>query len=44
VVGAISFAPDEVERGRGAMREIVQELSTTGNSTPAPDSAKNVRQ
>jgi hypothetical protein len=27
VVGAVSFAPDEVERGRTAMREIVEELS-----------------
>ncbi len=27
VVGAISFAPDEVEKGRNAMREIVAELS-----------------
>lgn len=27
VVGAVSFAPDEVERGRAAMREIVEELS-----------------
>lgn len=27
VVGAISFRPDEVERGREAMREIVAELS-----------------
>lgn len=27
VVGAISFAPDEVERGRAALREIVAELS-----------------
>lgn len=27
VVGAISFAPDEVEKGRAAMREIVEELS-----------------
>jgi hypothetical protein len=27
VVGAVSFAPDEVERGRQAMREIVEELS-----------------
>lgn len=27
VVGAISFAPDEVERGRTVMREIVAELS-----------------
>ncbi|HEY5074241.1 MAG TPA: hypothetical protein VII34_06040, partial [Pyrinomonadaceae bacterium] len=27
VVGAISFAPDEVERGRAALREIVDELS-----------------
>ena len=27
VVGAISFAPDEVEKGRTAMREIVAELS-----------------
>ncbi len=29
VVGAISFAPDEVERGRDVMREIVEELSST---------------
>lgn len=28
VVGAISFAPDEVEKGRAAMREIVAELSS----------------
>ncbi len=28
VVGAISFAPDEVERARAAMREIVEELQT----------------
>lgn len=28
VVGAVSFAPDEVEKGRAAMREIVAELST----------------
>jgi hypothetical protein len=28
VVGAISFAPDEVERGRTAMREIVAELQS----------------
>src|SRR5437588_850730 len=28
VVGAISFAPDEVERARQAMREIVEELQT----------------
>ncbi|MDQ3817382.1 MAG: phosphoesterase [Acidobacteriota bacterium] len=27
VVGAVSYAPDEVEKGRAAMREIVQELS-----------------
>jgi hypothetical protein len=27
VVGAISFAPDEVEKGRAALREIVEELS-----------------
>jgi hypothetical protein len=27
VVGAVSFAPDEVERGRDAVREIVAELS-----------------
>ncbi|HKO36000.1 MAG TPA: hypothetical protein VJV21_05945 [Pyrinomonadaceae bacterium] len=27
VVGAISFAPDEVDRGRTVMREIVEELS-----------------
>src|SRR5215813_1732153 len=27
VVGAISFAPDEVEKGRAAVREIVAELS-----------------
>lgn len=29
VVGAISFAPDEVERGRAVMGEIVHELSST---------------
>ncbi|HEX5703610.1 MAG TPA: hypothetical protein VFX97_10465 [Pyrinomonadaceae bacterium] len=29
VVGAISFAPDEVERGRVVMREIVEELSSS---------------
>jgi hypothetical protein len=28
VVGAISFAPDEVEKARAAMREIVEELQT----------------
>lgn len=28
VVGAISFAPDEVERGRAVMREIVAELQS----------------
>jgi len=28
VVGAISFAPDEVEKGRAALREIVEELQT----------------
>jgi hypothetical protein len=28
VVGAVSFGPDEVERGRKAMQEIVVELST----------------
>jgi hypothetical protein len=28
VVGAVSFAPDEVERGRTAMKEIVAELSS----------------
>jgi len=27
VVGAISFAPDEIEKGRGVLREIVEELS-----------------
>ena len=27
VVGAISFAPDEIERGREAVKEIVEELS-----------------
>src|SRR6478672_87635 len=27
VVGAISFAPDEVEKGRAALKEIVAELS-----------------
>jgi hypothetical protein len=32
VVGAISFAPDEVERGRAAMREIVEELSKPGDA------------
>ena len=30
VVGAISFAPDEVEKGRAAMKEIVAELSIDG--------------
>jgi hypothetical protein len=30
VVGAVSFKPDEVERGRAAMREIVAELSSPG--------------
>ena len=29
VVGAISFAPDQVEKGRAVMREIVAELSNT---------------
>jgi|ERR1051326_5252483 nanoRNase/pAp phosphatase (c-di-AMP/oligoRNAs hydrolase) len=29
VVGAISFAPDEVEKGRAVLREIVEELSQT---------------
>ena len=29
VVGAISFAPDEVEKGRTALKEIVEELSQT---------------
>ena len=28
VVGAISFAPDEVEKGRAALREIVAELQS----------------
>src|SRR2546423_2584460 len=28
VVGAISFSPDEVEKGRSAMREIVEELQS----------------
>ncbi len=28
VVGAISFSPDEVEKGRTAMKEIVEELSS----------------
>src|SRR5437870_11568822 len=28
VVGAISFAPDEVEKGRAAMQEIVEELQS----------------
>src|SRR5947209_16236618 len=32
VVGAVSFAPDEVERGRMAMREIVEELSVANVS------------
>ncbi|MBC7910319.1 MAG: phosphoesterase, partial [Pyrinomonadaceae bacterium] len=27
VVGAVSFAPDEIEKGRAAVREIVEELS-----------------
>ena len=31
VVGAISFKPDEVERGREVVREIVKELSTEGS-------------
>jgi hypothetical protein len=31
VVGAVSFAPDEVEKGRAAVREIVAELSGGGN-------------
>jgi hypothetical protein len=30
VVGAVSFKPDEVERGRAAVREIVAELSSPG--------------
>jgi hypothetical protein len=30
VVGAVSFKPDEVERGRAAVREIVAELSGSG--------------
>jgi len=30
VVGAISLAPDEVEKGRAALREIVAELSSSG--------------
>jgi hypothetical protein len=30
VVGAVSFKPDEVERGRAAVREIVAELSNPG--------------
>lgn len=30
VVGAISFRPDEVERGRAAMKEIVAKLSQAG--------------
>ena len=42
VVGAISFGPDEVEKGRAAMREIVEELSKPGDPTPAPVSAKSV--
>jgi hypothetical protein len=32
VVGAISFAPDEVEKGRAALREIVEELSQPSES------------
>ena len=32
VVGAVSFGPDEVEKGRSAMREIVAELSNSGRS------------
>ena len=32
VVGAISLKPDEVEKGRAIMREIVAELSTTEGS------------
>ena len=42
VVGAISFRPDEVERGRAAMREIVAELSKAGDPTPSPISPKVV--
>jgi hypothetical protein len=30
VVGAVSFGPDEIEKGRAAMREIVEELSSDG--------------
>jgi hypothetical protein len=30
VVGAVSFAPDEVERGRAVVREIVAELASAG--------------
>jgi hypothetical protein len=33
VVGAISFAPDEIEKGRAAMREIVAELQDNDNDT-----------
>jgi hypothetical protein len=32
VVGAVSFKPDEVERGRDAVREIVAELSSQSSS------------
>jgi hypothetical protein len=32
VVGAVSFAPDEVEKGRAAVREIVAELSKGHNN------------
>lgn len=35
VVGAISFSPNEVERGRAAMREIAQELSNGCDPEPA---------
>jgi hypothetical protein len=31
VVGAVSFGPDEIEKGREAMREIIAELSTNGD-------------
>ena len=31
VVGAVSFGPDEIEKGREAMREIVAELSNNGD-------------
>ena len=35
VVGAISFGPDEVERGRATMKEIAEELSNGRDPSPA---------